>query len=96
MQLADDYDWKEVWKYATPANVARDPNIPFTDEELVACALMGISDPKVVRDHRPSDVSAVIALVEGENDGAEWLAVVRLTKGAFLYVHAGCDFTGWG
>jgi hypothetical protein len=95
-QLAGDFDWKEVWKYASPANVARDPNVPFSDEELVASALMGIDDPKVVRDHGPADVAAVIALEEGENDGPDWLAVVRLTKGAFLYVHAGCDYTGWG
>jgi hypothetical protein len=42
-----------------------------------------------------ADVADVIAAVEGENDGADWVAVVRLRDGRFGYVTAGCDYTGW-
>jgi hypothetical protein len=41
------------------------------------------------------DVAEVIALSEGENDGPDWLAVVRLHDGRFGFVSAGCDYTGW-
>jgi hypothetical protein len=42
-----------------------------------------------------ADVVEVIAAVEGEHDGAEWLAVVRLADGRYAVVAAGCDYTGW-
>lgn len=37
----------------------------------------------------------VIAAKEGENDGANWLAVFRLENGRYAYLSAGCDYTGW-
>ena len=42
------------------------------------------------------DVAEVIASDDGENDGAEWIAVFRLHDGRFAYLAAGCDYTGWG
>lgn len=42
-----------------------------------------------------SDIAEVIACVEGENDGADWLAVLRLRDNRFISVVAGCDYTGW-
>lgn len=41
------------------------------------------------------DVAEVIALSEGENEGPDWLAVVRLHDGRFGFLSAGCDYTGW-
>ena len=41
------------------------------------------------------DVAEVIALSEGENEGPDWLAVVRLHDERFGFVMAGCDYTGW-
>ncbi len=41
------------------------------------------------------DVVEVIAAAEGENDGPNWLAVVRMADGRFAKVFAGCDYTGW-
>lgn len=37
----------------------------------------------------------VMAVFEGENEGAEWAWVVKLTSGRFAYIQGGCDFTGW-
>lgn len=42
-----------------------------------------------------ADVAEVIATSEGENDGANWLCVVKLNDGRFAFVSAGCDYTGW-
>lgn len=42
------------------------------------------------------DVAEVIARDDGENDGAQWIAVMRLHDGRFVYLAAGCDYTGWG
>ncbi len=42
------------------------------------------------------DVAEVLAMDEGENDGAEWVGVFRLTDGRWVAIRAGCDYTGWG
>ena len=42
------------------------------------------------------DVAEVVAADEGENDGADWIAVLRLRDGRFAFLSAGCDYTGWG
>ena len=41
-------------------------------------------------------VEAFLWADEGENDGANWIAVVRLKDGRFASIRAGCDYTGWG
>lgn len=41
------------------------------------------------------DVAEIIAMAEGENDGAEWVGVFRLNDGRFAVLRAGCDYTGW-
>ena len=41
------------------------------------------------------DVVEIIAAIEGENDGADWLAIVRLSDGRYAKMFAGCDYTGW-
>ena len=42
------------------------------------------------------DVAEVVASDDGENDGPDWVGVFRLRDGRFLFLTAGCDFTGWG
>jgi hypothetical protein len=41
------------------------------------------------------DVAEIIAMEEGEDDGENWLMVVRLEDGRFSFLSAGCDYTGW-
>lgn len=41
------------------------------------------------------DIKNVVAMDPGENDGPEWLAVFELHNGNFLFLQAGCDYTGW-
>ena len=47
-------------------------------------------------DVREGDLTEIIAVSEGENDGPDWLAVARHKDGRYVYVRAGCDYTGWG
>lgn len=43
-----------------------------------------------------SDVDKVIWCEEGENEGANWRAVVLLKDGRYATVNAGCDYSGFG
>lgn len=43
-----------------------------------------------------TDVAFITAIVEGENDGPNWVCVGRLITGEWFTVTAGCDYTGWG
>jgi hypothetical protein len=41
------------------------------------------------------DVRLVLAVIEGENDGASWHWIIAMKNGQALYVTGGCDYTGW-
>lgn len=41
------------------------------------------------------DVTKVLAVHEGENDGDDWRWVLRLNDGRFVFLQGGCDYTGW-
>lgn len=43
-----------------------------------------------------ADVKRVVAIVDGENEGPEWIGVFELHDGRFAVLRAGCDYTGWG
>lgn len=45
--------------------------------------------------HPIDRVTEVLASAEGENDGANWICVVKMDDGQFAMVSAGCDYTGW-
>ena len=42
------------------------------------------------------DVEEIIASVNGENDGADWVMIGKLKDGRFFKINASCDYTGWG
>lgn len=41
------------------------------------------------------NVIEVFFSVEGENDGDNWLAIVKMDDGKYCKMSAGCDYTGW-
>jgi hypothetical protein len=41
------------------------------------------------------DVKDIIASEAGENDGSEWIGIFLLRNGKYLFLKAGCDYTGW-
>lgn len=42
-----------------------------------------------------ADIKDILALEEGENDGANWIIYVKLKNGLYGFLAAGCDYTGW-
>jgi hypothetical protein len=61
----------------------------WTDWDLDACLDnndIGIS---------PSDITAILAVWEGENDEDDWRWIVQLTDGQFALIQGWCDYTGW-
>jgi hypothetical protein len=42
-----------------------------------------------------TDVAEVVASSDGCHDADNWVGVFKLHDGRFLYLSAGCDYTGW-
>lgn len=82
-KIMDDYNWGEVFGEGNGGNTTNetDPCPPDSDVDT--------TPPKRV------DVSRVIALISGENDGEEWIGVFELKDGRFLLATGSCDYTGW-
>lgn len=57
-----------------------------------ACPGLAVETGPFTRD----DVKRIVALVEGENDGPDWVGVFQLRDSRYVTVVAGCDYTGWG
>ena len=48
--------------------------------------------------HQPftmKDVKTIIHMEDGENDGSNWIILVKLKNGLYGFLSAGCDYTGW-
>lgn len=41
------------------------------------------------------DIAEILATVDGENDGPDWVGAFLMKDGRYLLVRAGCDYTGW-
>lgn len=41
------------------------------------------------------DVAEIIGMEDGYNDGDNWIGLFRLLDGRFVFIRAGCDYTGW-
>jgi hypothetical protein len=42
-----------------------------------------------------TDVMRIVAMDDGENDGPNWIGVFEMKNGTFVFLSAGCDYTGW-
>lgn len=47
------------------------------------------------KDYEIPEDAEVIASDEGFNEGPDWVCVVRLSDGTWIFAAAGCDYTGW-
>jgi hypothetical protein len=85
-ELNDDdaYDWREAFAYAGKDR-GNGEGVPML------CAGADCSAEPFGR----ADVATIIAAVDGENDGPEWLICGRLKDGRWFALSAGCDYTGW-
>ncbi len=81
--ILQDDDWAEVFGDESSGN---------TNKKTDACppgSDVDISPPS------RADVAEVLATVNGENDGDDWVGVFKLNDGRFLLAYGGCDYTGW-
>jgi len=81
----DDYDWAEVFGEGDGGNCTAiiPPNHPCNPE--------GFNLGTFTRE----DVESISGMVEGENDGAEWVVYGQLKDGRWFVARGGCDYTGW-
>jgi hypothetical protein len=82
-QLQGDYDWSEVFGEGSGGNCNG------TIQVIPPGALVdssGVSRKKVV---------SILAAVNGENDGDQWVGLFLLDDGRYLVAEGGCDYTGW-
>lgn len=87
-QFLESYDWQEVFAEENDEYGKDGASTSNTIDSLDGtCA-----EPAVTR----KDVAEIIALVNGENDGDEWLGVFFLKDGRYLIASGSCDYTGWG
>lgn len=42
-----------------------------------------------------ADIQQILALQDGARDEESWIALLWLNDGRYVFVTAGCDYTGW-
>jgi hypothetical protein len=75
--------FKLKWEFVTEKEVA-------LDGDLVSCLEFNPQD-----EFQITDIVAVLAVYEGENDGKDWRWLLELKNGLFVYLTGWCDYTGW-
>lgn len=91
--VLDDYNWKEVFKYAEPTHTCGrcGGEHKTGGPETVICS-PNANTSSFTRE----DVDSIIAMVNGEPDVSSWVGVFLLKDGRCVSITAGCDYTGWG
>ncbi len=79
----NDYDWAEVFGEGSGGNCT--PIIPDAHPAYTG-SLATFSR---------EDVGAIIKMVQGENDGADWVVYGWLKDGRYFVARGSCDYTGW-
>ena len=79
-EICQSYDWEEVFGEGCGGNC--DGTVESLDN--TECSSV-----------RRDDIEEVIASVNGENDGDEWIGVFRMNDGRYLVAVGSCDYTGW-
>lgn len=87
----DNYDWEEIFHYVGKDKTEIIYNTPRFPPELYK--------DKITRE----DVKEIIHIFNGEGDGPNWWGIFKIKCvrwgqdwEQFLYVDAGCDYSGWG
>lgn len=94
-ELRDDYDWQQVFAYGGKPMVpdsSGDTPSNYSHATTIGCCEGAKCKPEPFDFN---DVAEVIAAVDGQNDEANWIAVVKLSDGRLAFLDAGCDYTGW-
>lgn len=84
-EFKSDYDWRTIFM----EGAYQEPNMKGGVDKA------GNPTTREVRAFVMSDITEVLAISEGANDVEEWLGLFRTIDGVYLFVAAGCDYTGW-
>ena len=87
IQRLDDFNWKEAFAYATGERTGDGADFAAPSPVRDATCTTGPFERE--------DVTCIVAIDDGENDGPEWIGVFALRDGRFAVLRAGCDYTGW-
>jgi hypothetical protein len=91
-ELLSNYDWRQAFAYAGDVyDYASRDGQTYGDPAVSSCIGTDTATGPVLR----ADVTEIVASSEGENDGPDWLIVVKVADGRYAYLTAGCDYTGW-
>ena len=82
-QLKDDFNWKNIYFFLLLENLTGG-----VDQA-------GNPTTRQVRAFQFDDIAQIVALSNGDNDGPSWLGLFETHDNCYLYVEAGCDYTGW-
>lgn len=86
----EDNNWQEAFKYANGAEKScRVRGHDHTPHKTITST---VSEATFDRD----DVEFTFGMLNGENNGPQWIGVFHLKDGRFAVLRAGCDYTGWG
>lgn len=83
-ELLEDENWAQVFADENDGNVNKDVDRapPNSDVDISPMTRQ--------------DVAEIIASVDGQNDGDDWLGVFLLKDGRYLIAKGACDSSGWG
>jgi hypothetical protein len=84
-EMRQDSDWDEAWAYADGKPRSKQGAVPQP-----TAGFTGEVGPVSI-----ADVKTIVATSEGTPDGDDWVGVFELKDGRFLFLSAGCDYTGW-
>lgn len=82
----DTYNWAEVFAFAGE-HTENCNHIKVVDTPPTSTA----SNATFKRE----DVKEIFLLIEGQNDENSWAGVFELHDGRYVWIHAGCCYTGW-
>ena len=81
----DTWDWAEVFGEGTGGNCTIIiPNVQPPGSKNVGA-----------QPFNRKDVKRIIGMVEGANDGQDWVVYGKLKDGRYFIARGGCDHTGW-
>lgn len=87
----NDYDWAQVFGDDLPAGEYG----RVTVENPWTTATVTPGDDTPNHKFTRGDVAEILHIEDGEHDGPDWIAVVKLKDGRYAALEGGCDYTGW-
>lgn len=95
IERLNDYDWREVFALAGEQDTPHreEKNYGYCNSASISAAPPGADLQR--GPFAREDVTEIVWIEDGENDGPDWLIGGTLQDGRWFFIAAGCDYTGW-